>query len=52
MVEVRVISGEYFDARVHSVTGPVIAKASTRAAQGGSVLARQRLGKTALHRLE
>jgi hypothetical protein len=52
VVEVKVFGGEYFDARVHKVTGPVIAKVGMQAAYGGSVMARQSLGKTALHRLE
>lgn len=50
-VLVSIEASDYFDGRVLAVTGPVIASASTRAAQGGSALARQSLANSALHRL-
>jgi murein DD-endopeptidase MepM/ murein hydrolase activator NlpD len=51
-VEVVVQAGEYFDARVGRVTGPVIARASVGAARGGSTLAKEVLTRDAMHRLE
>lgn len=52
MVIVGVQASEYFDGRVLSVTGPVIAQSSTAAAQGGAGLARDNLARKSLHRLE
>lgn len=51
VVRMVVTPSPYFDMRVQEVTGPVIVQASVRAAQGGSMLARNRLSREALHRL-
>lgn len=52
MVLVRIAASPYFDGRVLEVTGPVIAQASTGAAQGGASLARDNLARRSLHQLE
>jgi len=51
MVSVLIEASPYFDGRVMDVTGPAIASASVRAAQGGSALARQDLARRQLHTL-
>lgn len=51
VVLVQIEASDYFDGRVVQVTGPVVARASTRAAQGGSALARGDLVRASLHRL-
>jgi lambda family phage tail tape measure protein len=51
MVIVGVQANDYFEGKILQVTGPVIAQASTRAAQGGAALARESLARKTLHRL-
>lgn len=51
VVMIGVQANDYFDAQVLKVSGPVIAQAATRAAQGGAALARQNLARSAIHRL-
>lgn len=51
MVIVGVQANDFFEGKILQVTGPVIAQASTRAAQGGAALARESLARKTLHRL-
>lgn len=52
MVIVGVQANDFFEGKILQVTGPVIAQASTSAAQGGAALARDNLARKSLHRLE
>lgn len=51
IVIVGIQANDYFDGRVLQVTGPVIAKTSTRAATTGAGLARDNLARKQLHTL-
>lgn len=45
-------ASEYFDARVLRTAGPIIARSSVAAANGGATIARRNLGREAMHRLD